>query len=136
VNPERGLLDTSAVIALEELDLSRLPPVSAISALTLAELASGPHAAVGVSERARRQEHVQRVEMAMETLPFEPACARAYGRVYAEVMAAGRKPRGPRTLDLMIAATAVAYVLPLYTLNASDLRGLEDLVEIVDLASR
>ena len=69
----------------------------------------------------------------METLPFEPVCARAYGRVYAEVMAAGRKPRGPRTLDLMIAATAVAYVLPLYTLNASDLRGLEDLIEIVDL---
>lgn len=72
----------------------------------------------------------------METLPFEPACARAHGRVYAEVMAAGRKPRGPRILDLMIAATAVAYVLPLYTLNASDLRGLEDLVEIVDLAGR
>jgi predicted nucleic acid-binding protein len=134
VNPERGLLDTSAVIALEELDLSRLPPISAISALTLAELASGPHAAVDVSERARRQEHVQRVETTMETLPFEPACARAYGRVYAEVMAAGRKPRGPRTLDLMIAATAVAYVLPLYTLNASDLWGLEELIEIVDLS--
>lgn len=134
MNPERGLLDTSAVIALEELDLSRLPPISAISALTLAELASGPHAAADVSERARRQEHVQRVEMTMETLPFEPACARAYGRVYAEVMAAGRKPRGPRTLDLMIAATAVAYVLPLYTLNASDLRGLEELIEIVDLS--
>jgi hypothetical protein len=33
----------------------------------------------------------------------------------------------------MIAATAVAYVLPLYTLNALELRGLEDLVEIVDL---
>lgn len=69
----------------------------------------------------------------METLPFEAACARAYGRIYAEVLAAGRKPRGPRSLDLMIAATALAYTLPLYTLNAADLQGLEELVEIVDL---
>ena len=72
--------------------------------------------------------------MKMETLPFEAACARAYGRIYAEVLAAGRKPRGPRSLDLMIAATALAYALPLYTLNAADLQGLEDLVEIVDLS--
>jgi predicted nucleic acid-binding protein len=133
VNPERGLLDTSAVIGLEDLDLSQLPAISAVSALTLAELASGPHAAANVSERARRQERVQQVEMKMETLPFEGTCARAYGRVYAEVVTAGRKPPGPRALDLMIAATALAYVLPLYTLNAADLQGLEDLVEIIDL---
>jgi predicted nucleic acid-binding protein len=37
-------------------------------------------------------------------------------------------------VDLMIAATARAHELPLYTLNASDLRGLGDLVEIVDLS--
>lgn len=72
--------------------------------------------------------------MKVETLPFEAACARAYGRVYAEVAMAGRKPRGPRALDLMIAATALAYVLPLYTLNAADLEGLEDLIEVVDLS--
>jgi predicted nucleic acid-binding protein len=133
VSPERGLLDTSAVIGLGDLDLSQLPVISAISALTLAELASGPHAAVSVSERARRQERVQQVEMKMETLPFEAACSRAYGRIYAEVVTVGRKAHGPRTLDLMIAATALAYTLPLYTLNAVDLRGLEDLVEIIDL---
>jgi predicted nucleic acid-binding protein len=134
VNPERGLLDTSAVIGLEDLDLSQLPAISAISALTLAELASGPHAAVNVSERARRQERVQQVEMKVETLPFEAVCARAYGRVYAEVVTVGRKPRGPHALDLMIAATALAYVLPLYTLNAADLQGLDELIEIVDLS--
>lgn len=133
MNPERGLLDTSAVIGLEDLDLSQLPAISAISALTLAELASGPHAAVNVSERARRQERVQQVEMKVETLPFEAACARAYGRIYAEVVTVGRKPRGPHALDLMIAATALAYVLPLYTLNAADLQGLDELIEIVDL---
>ena len=71
--------------------------------------------------------------MKIEMLPFKADCARAYGRIYAEVVTAGRKPRGPRTLDLMIAATALSYVLPLYTLNAADLQGLEDLIEIVDL---
>jgi predicted nucleic acid-binding protein len=121
------------VIGLEDLDSSQLPVISAISALTLAELASGPHAAADVSTRARRQERVQRVEARVETLPFEAACARAYARIYAEVVTVGRKPRGPRALDLMIAATALAYVLPLYTRNAADLQGLDDLIEIVDL---
>jgi len=133
VDPERGLLDTSVVVALDRLDLARLPTVSAISTLTLAELASGPHAAADVSERARRQERVQDVEAKIEALPFDAECARAYSRIYAEVAAAGRKPRGPRLIDLMIAATALALVLPLYTLNADDLRGLDELIEIVDL---
>ena len=48
---------------------------------------------------------------------------------------AGRKPRGSRAIDLMIAATALAHDLPLYTLNAKDLRGLEALIEIVDVGS-
>jgi predicted nucleic acid-binding protein len=134
VSPERGLLDTSVVIGLEELDLSRLPASSAISSLTLAELASGPHAARDASERARRQERVQQLEAKVETLQFDDTCARAYGRIYAQVVAGGRKPRGPRAVDLMIAATAMAYQLPLFTLNAADLRGLDELVEIVDLS--
>ena len=67
-------------------------------------------------------------------LPFEANCAEAFGRIYAAVMAFGRKPRGPRALDLMIAATACAHELPLYTLNASDLAGLDALVEVVDVS--
>jgi hypothetical protein len=35
----------------------------------------------------------------------------------------------------MIAATALAHDLPLYTKNAKDLRGLEDLIEIVDVGA-
>ncbi len=120
-------------IDLDSIELSLLPTVSAISALTLAELTSGPHAASTAAERSRRQERLQQIETKTEALPFEAACARAYGRIYAAVVACGRKPRGPRTLDLMIAATALAHQLPLYTLNASDLRGLDDLIEIVDL---
>lgn len=69
-------------------------------------------------------------------LCFDRSCAHAYGRVSAEVILAGRKPRGGRTVDLMIAATALAHRLPLYTLNAVDLRGLDDLIDVIDLGQR
>ena len=128
-----GLIDTSVAVALELLDLSRLPFVSAVSALTLAELNSGLYAAPDEAERARRQSNLQQMESKVLTLPFDSVCARAFGRVFAAVAAIGRKPRGPRSIDLMIAATALAHQLPLYTLNAADLRGLGELIEIVDL---
>ncbi|MGE5336040.1 MAG: type II toxin-antitoxin system VapC family toxin [Nitrososphaerota archaeon] len=128
---QRGLLDTSVVIDLESLDPARLPAELAISALTLAELAAGPHAADDAAERARRQERLQRIEAGVDALPFDDACARAYGRVFAAVASAGRKARGPRLVDLLIAATAIAHELPLYTRNAADLRGLESLLNLV-----
>ena len=132
-NPDRGLVDTSVAVALETLDLSPLPAELAISALTLAELTAGPYAAGSSAERSRRQEHLQRIEASLESLEFDSACARAYGRIHAATAEVGRKARGPRAVDLMIAATARAHEMPLYTLNAADLLGLEDLVEVVDL---
>lgn len=121
------------------MELGKVNPASlsidiAVSALTLAELAGGPHTARDDLGRARRQQHLQYVEVTFETLPFDPDCARAFGLVYAAVENAGRKARGARAIDLMIAATALAHDLPLYTLNAKDLRGLEELIEIVDLS--
>jgi predicted nucleic acid-binding protein len=55
--------------------------------------------------------------------------ARAYGQITAAVVAAGRKPRS-RIADLMIAATAITEVLPLYTTNPDDFTGLEDLLTV------
>jgi predicted nucleic acid-binding protein len=133
MSPDRGLLDTSAVIGSDEIDRTRLPAEIAISALTLAELTGGPHATSDGRERAQRQELLQRVEAGLETLPFDPECARAFGRICGATAAAGRKVGGSRMVDLMIAAVALSHRLPLYTLNAGDLRGLDDLVEIVDL---
>jgi predicted nucleic acid-binding protein len=46
-------------------------------------------------------------------------------------MATGPKARGPRAVDLLIAATAMAAELPLYTRNTGDFRGIEHLVEVV-----
>jgi predicted nucleic acid-binding protein len=115
------------------MERSRLPDSLAFSALTLAELSSGPYAAESPIEKARRQDHLQRIEANLECIEFDSECARAYGPIYSAICETGRKPRGPRIVDLMIAATALAHALPLYTLNAGDLRGLEDLIEIVDL---
>jgi predicted nucleic acid-binding protein len=127
----RGLLDTSVVIDLDVIDPEHLPGELAISAITLAELAAGPHATSDPAERARRQDRLQRTEATFEPLPVDGNVARAYGRVYAAVAARGRKARGRRTTDLFIAATAVAASLPLYTRNPADFGGLADLLEIV-----
>lgn len=132
---ERGLLDTSVVIALGDLDPGVLPKQMSVSALTLAELSSGTHAATDELERARRQNRLQRYEVEVGSLPFDPDCARAYGSIYAAIRRIGRKARGARMVDLMIAATAHAHDLPLYTRNAKDLRGLEELIEVVDVSA-
>jgi predicted nucleic acid-binding protein len=133
VSPDRGLLDTSVVIGIDEIDRKRLPIEIAISALTLAELTSGPHATGDGHERGLRQELLQRVEAGIETLPFDSECARAFGRICAATVEAGRRIGGSRMVDLMIAGVALSHRMPLYTLDASDLKGLEGLIEVVDL---
>jgi len=129
--PARGLVDTSVVIDLDQIDAAQLPIELAISALTMAELAAGPHAAGDPGERARRQDRLQRAEATFDPLPFDGDAARAYGRIYAEIVATGRKARGARVVDLLIAATSVAADLPLYTRNVEDFRGIEHLLTIV-----
>ncbi len=132
--PPRGLLDTSVVIDLERVDPSKLPIEVAVSALTMAELAAGPHAASDADERGRRQDRLQRAEAAFDPLPFDGEAARAYGRIYAAVTASGRKARGARAVDLLIAATACAAGMPLYTRNGADFEGLDGLVDVVVMA--
>ena len=127
----RGLLDTSVIIDLEHIDPTRLPVEAAVSAITMAELAAGPHATQDPHERARRQDRLQRAEAVFDPLPFDSESGRAYGRVYAAVVGAGRKARGARAVDLLIAATACAAGLPLYTRNPDDFRALHELIEVV-----
>lgn len=129
--PARGLLDTSAVIDIERLDPAQLPVEIAVTAVTMAELAAGPHAADDADERARRQDRLQRAEAAFDPLPFDGEAARAYGRIYAAVAEAGRNARGARAVDLLIAAVACANELPLCTRNEADFKALEGLVEII-----
>jgi predicted nucleic acid-binding protein len=128
---QRGLLDTSAVVDLESIDPSLLPSEVAISSITLAELAAGPNATDDLVERSRRQDRVQRVEATFDPIPFGVDAARAYGRVFAAVASSGRKPRGARAVDMLIASVAVAEGLPLYTRNAVDFAHIEDLADVV-----
>jgi predicted nucleic acid-binding protein len=131
----RGLLDTSVVIALDHVAPNDLPDALAIATITLAELAAGPHATDDPSERARRQQRLQLAEATFDPLPFDAACARAYGLVYAQTLTAGRKARGSRAVDLLIAATALANELPLYTANIADFAVLGPLLEITAVPS-
>jgi predicted nucleic acid-binding protein len=133
--PQRGLLDTSVVIDLELLTAEDLPAELAVSAITMAELATGPEATLDPQERARRISLIQHAEDTFDQLPFDLAAARVYGRIYAAVTAAGRKARGRQAMDLLIAATALSNKLPLYTHNQDDFTGLEELLDIVAVAS-
>ncbi|MBP2389957.1 type II toxin-antitoxin system VapC family toxin [Aeromicrobium fastidiosum] len=125
-----GLLDTSVVIDLPVLDPDLLPRSVAICAITVAELAAGTLVAIDLTERARRQDRLQRVEAMFEPLPFDGQAARAYGRIFAAVAAVGRKPRS-RLADLQLAAVALANDLAVVTRNDADFIGLEGLVDIV-----
>jgi predicted nucleic acid-binding protein len=137
--PERrhaqGLLDTSVVIAMPRLDRSRLPGEMAVSAITFAELTAGPHATEDLEERARRQDQLQRVQRTFDPIPFDADAAQAYGRIFASVVARGRKARGRRAIDLLIAATALASDMPLYTCNPADFDGLGGLIDVVAVDS-
>lgn len=121
-----GLIDTNVLILLPELEFDELPETSLISTITLAELSVGPLVARDDLERARRQAHLQQAEADFTPLPFGREAARAFGGVAAALRAQGRKPAA-RAYDALIAATAVAESLPLYTCNPSDYVGIEGL---------
>jgi predicted nucleic acid-binding protein len=137
--PRQGLLDTNILVLRRWINPAELPDEMAISAITLAELSAGPHQVRPNGEqdlydeheeRARRTEALQRAESEFDPVPFDAEAARIYGRVTAAGVAAGRKPRR-RTADLMIAATAIAEELPLFTTNPGDYTGLDKLIRIV-----
>src|ERR1700737_1066697 len=127
----RGLIAPSVVIDLGQIQVTDLPKEFAVSAIPMAELAAGPHATDDPAERARRQDRLQRAEATFDPLPVDAAVARADGRVYGAVAAAGRKGRGRRPFDLLIAATAISAGLPLYTRNPDDFADLSDILQIV-----
>jgi predicted nucleic acid-binding protein len=128
-----GLLDTSVVIDWDDPTVtSALPEEVAVCAITLAELAAGPQLASSGPESARRQARLQQVEATFEPLPFDVTAARSYGQIVAAVAEGGRSHRR-RVADLLIAATAHANGLALYTRNPDDFVDLGDLIAIVGI---
>lgn len=132
VHRARGVLDTSTVIMLARVtDAALLPAEPLITSVTLAELSVGPLVASTEEERAARQAHLQQAEADFEPLPFDAPAARAFGRVAASLRRAGRKTSA-RAYDAMIAATALANNLPVYTCNPDDFSGIDGL-EVVSV---
>ena len=130
--PTRGLLDTSVLVDHDVIDAALLPEESAISAVTVAELAAGPHATQDQDERARRQDRLQWAAATWDPLPFDAEAARIYGRMFAATRAARQSSRS-RLADLLIASTAAANNLPLYTRNPADFQALKRIVRVVAL---
>ncbi len=129
-NAARVLLDTSAVIDLERIDLGEHVAAEAtVSAISIAELAYGLDIDDPVQRQARTDRYVA-VLSGMEVLAFDLAAARIYGTLAALVRHAGRSPR-PRRMDLQIAATAASHGLPLLTRNAADFAGLERVLDVI-----
>ncbi len=127
MSDREGLLDTGTVLLLPRIaDASVLPEVPLISAITLAELSVGPLVTDDDAERARRTAQVQQAEADFDPIPFDAAAARAFGQVAASLRREGRKPAA-RAFDALIAATAIANGLPLYTSNPSDFADIDGL---------
>ncbi len=125
--PEVGLLDTSVVVGLADVtDPGELPARPLISTITLAELSLGPLVARDDAARATRQATLQQAEASFDPLPFDAAAARAFARIAADLRASGRRPAA-RAFDALIAATALAHGLPLFTANARDVTGISGL---------
>jgi predicted nucleic acid-binding protein len=123
----RAILDTSVLVAT---DVPALEGELAISAAALAELHFGVLVTSDPAVRAERLRRLTVFERTFAALPVDEAVAASYGQLAAAVVAGGRTPRS-RVMDLLIAATAHAHSARLYTRNANDLAGLEQLVEIV-----
>ena len=121
------MLDTSTVVLLGRLtDPSSLPMDSLVSAITLAELSVGPQVARTAKERAARQAHLQQAESDFDVVPFGPDAARAFGRVAVSLRSSGRKPAA-RAYDALIAASALAEGVPIFSCNPDDFAGIEGL---------
>jgi toxin FitB len=128
--PACGVLDTCAYIDLDVIDPSALPAIPEITAVTLAELHQDVAMAKDAATRAARTEKLGAAVTDFDALPFDGEAAARYGTLVALAVAAGCDPR-PRRMDLMIAAIASTRGLPLYTRNAEDFTGLDDVMTVV-----
>lgn len=128
----RGLLDTCVVIDLPRIDPALLPVEAAVPSVVLAELAQGVAMTTDPVEVLARAQRLADVEAEFAVIPFDREAARRFGTLVALTVKAKHDPR-PRRMDLMIAAIAAAYELPLYTRNGGDFEGLEQGVEVLSV---
>lgn len=126
------MLDTCVYIDLMEIDAGELPSFPQLSAVTMAELHQGVATARTAAVRVARTEMLTAAIVDFDPLPFDAEAAARYGTLVALTLSAHRDPR-PRRMDLMVAAVASSRGLPLYTRNAQDFRGLDDVLDVIEV---
>jgi predicted nucleic acid-binding protein len=124
----RAVLDTSVVLAPAVPHLK--DEKVAMSVVTLAEMHFGVLVTADPATRAERLRRLAALERTFAPLLVDDRVARSYGQLAAAVAQAGQQPRA-RVMDLLIAATAHAHGVRLYTANVDDLQGLQDLLDVV-----
>ena len=123
----KAILDTSVLLAT---DVAEIEGELAISVASLAELHFGVLITSDAATRAERLRRLSILQDKFDALPIDDKVAVSYGQLAAAVTSSGRQPRS-RVMDLLIAATAHAHGARLYTRDASDLVGIEHLVDII-----
>lgn len=98
----------------QERALAELPAEGRVSVITVAELRIGVLVAAEPSVRAQRMRTLTEVE-ALAALPVDDDVAREFAEILAD---ARRHHRRPKILDSLIAATARARDVPVYTQDA------------------
>jgi predicted nucleic acid-binding protein len=112
--PERETLaDTSIFIGLENgrFDANKIPALSLVSVVTIAELRLGVLTAKTLDIRARRLATLRLAE-ALDPLPIDEAVAEAWAILRGRLREAGKNAF---TNDTWIAATAIALRVPVAT---------------------
>jgi toxin FitB len=125
----RVVLDTSLLIGEE---VEPLLGVLAISVVSIAELTFGVLVTSDPARRAQRLSRLAALQRRFDPLPVDETVADSYGLLAARSVSEGRQPRR-RAMDLLISATAHAHGATLYIRNRKDLRGLDDLLSIVEV---
>ena len=123
----KAILDTSVLLATS---VAEIEGELAISVASLAELHFGVLITSDAATRAERLRRLSILQDKFDALPIDDKVAVSYGQLAAAVTSSGRQPRS-RVMDLLIAATAHAHGARLYTRDASDLVGIEHLVDII-----
>lgn len=115
-----GILDTSVFVAREQdRPLGDLPSEGLVSVVTVAELRVGVLVAPDDELRAQRMRTLSAVEQ-IDAQPVDDAV----GREFAEIVAAARREgRRLKILNALVAATARALEVPVYTQD-SDFDGM------------
>lgn len=127
----RALLDTSAILDLKALPDDQLPESITVSMISVAELQRGLYVG-SPAQRVARRAHYQAIRTLIDIVPLTEEATYYFGQLCGVEVSNGRTPKA-RTLNLLIAATAIAEGVPLVTCNPRDFAAAEGFVAVHEI---